>query len=78
MTITPDIARTGWTASHNAGELTVVDAAKAKYSCIELQGRVLDICVQLRGGYGYMAEYPSPARTSMRGRPGSTAVLRKS
>ncbi|MCL2780367.1 MAG: acyl-CoA dehydrogenase family protein, partial [Actinomycetia bacterium] len=38
----------------NAGELTVVDAAKAKWWTTELQGRVIDACVQLHGGYGYM------------------------
>jgi alkylation response protein AidB-like acyl-CoA dehydrogenase len=42
----------------NAGELTAVDAAKAKWWCTELQGRVLDTCLQLFGGYGYMTEYP--------------------
>jgi alkylation response protein AidB-like acyl-CoA dehydrogenase len=42
----------------NAGELTVADAAKAKWWCTELQGRVVDTCVQLHGGYGYMLEYP--------------------
>jgi len=42
----------------NAGVLTAVDAAKAKWWCTELQGRVLDACVQLHGGYGYMREYP--------------------
>jgi alkylation response protein AidB-like acyl-CoA dehydrogenase len=42
----------------NAGELTAVDASKAKYWCTELQGRVVDKCLQLHGGYGYMNEYP--------------------
>ncbi|MBV8542719.1 MAG: acyl-CoA dehydrogenase family protein [Pseudonocardiales bacterium] len=42
----------------NDGELTVADAAKAKWWCTELQGRVLDACLQLHGGYGYMLEYP--------------------
>ncbi len=42
----------------NAGELTVADAAKAKWWCTELQGRAVDLGVQLHGGYGYMAEYP--------------------
>jgi alkylation response protein AidB-like acyl-CoA dehydrogenase len=42
----------------NAGELTVADAAKAKWWCTELQGRVVDACLQLHGGYGYMTEYP--------------------
>jgi alkylation response protein AidB-like acyl-CoA dehydrogenase len=41
-----------------AGELTVHDAAIAKWWCTEVQGRVLDRCVQLHGGYGYMVEYP--------------------
>ena len=41
----------------NAGELTAVDAAKAKWWCIELQGRVVDRCLQLCGGYGYVREY---------------------
>jgi alkylation response protein AidB-like acyl-CoA dehydrogenase len=42
----------------NAGKLTVEDAAKAKLWATELQGRVIDGCVQLFGGYGYMLEYP--------------------
>ncbi|MDT4932365.1 MAG: hypothetical protein QOK11_257 [Pseudonocardiales bacterium] len=46
----------------NAGELAVADAAKAKWWCTELQGRVVDRCVQLHGGYGYMTEYPVSRR----------------
>jgi alkylation response protein AidB-like acyl-CoA dehydrogenase len=42
----------------NAGDLTAEEASMAKWWCTELQGRVVDICVQLHGGYGYMAEYP--------------------
>ena len=42
----------------NDGELTAEDAAKAKWWCTELQGRALDTCLQLFGGYGYMTEYP--------------------
>ncbi|MEW9528893.1 acyl-CoA dehydrogenase family protein [Microbispora sp. NPDC049125] len=42
----------------NAGELTAVDAAKAKWWTTELQNKVIDRCVQLHGGYGYMLEYP--------------------
>ena len=42
----------------NDGELTPVDAAMAKWWSTELQGRVIDRCVQLHGGYGYMLEYP--------------------
>ncbi|HEX5597714.1 MAG TPA: acyl-CoA dehydrogenase family protein [Micromonosporaceae bacterium] len=45
-------------AEYNAGRLTVVDAAKAKWWTTELQNRVADRCVQLHGGYGYMLEYP--------------------
>jgi alkylation response protein AidB-like acyl-CoA dehydrogenase len=42
----------------NAGELTAIDASKAKWWCTEMQGRVVDRCLQLHGGYGYMTEYP--------------------
>jgi alkylation response protein AidB-like acyl-CoA dehydrogenase len=42
----------------DGGELTVADAAKAKWWCTELQGRVVDACLQLHGGYGYMLEHP--------------------
>ena len=42
----------------NAGELTAEEAAEAKWWCTELQKRVVDRCVQLHGGYGYMLEYP--------------------
>jgi alkylation response protein AidB-like acyl-CoA dehydrogenase len=44
--------------AHVRGELTAEDAAKAKWWCSEAQGRVVDRCVQLHGGYGYMLEYP--------------------
>jgi len=42
----------------NGGELSPADAAKAKWWCTELQGRAVDLGVQLHGGYGYMAEFP--------------------
>ncbi|MEN3305442.1 MAG: hypothetical protein V7603_1644 [Micromonosporaceae bacterium] len=42
----------------NAGRLTGTDAAKAKWWTTELQTRLVDRCVQLHGGYGYMREYP--------------------
>lgn len=42
----------------NEGELTAVDAAKAKWWATELQNRVVTRCLQLHGGYGYMREYP--------------------
>jgi acyl-CoA dehydrogenase len=43
---------------HEAGELTAADAAKAKLHCTEAAGRVIDKCLQLHGGYGYITEYP--------------------
>ncbi|MFE6800848.1 acyl-CoA dehydrogenase family protein [Streptomyces sp. NPDC057681] len=43
---------------HAAGELTPADAARAKLFCTEVAGRVIDKCLQLHGGYGYMLEYP--------------------
>lgn len=42
----------------NAGRLSPVDAAMAKWWTTELQKRVVDTCLQLHGGYGYMLEYP--------------------
>ena len=42
----------------NAGELGAVDAAKGKWYVSELQKSVIDRCLQLHGGYGYMTEYP--------------------
>ncbi|KIF82789.1 acyl-CoA dehydrogenase family protein [Noviherbaspirillum autotrophicum] len=39
-------------------ELQADAAAAAKYWCSDLQGKVLDQCVQLHGGYGFMLEYP--------------------
>lgn len=42
----------------NAGTLSAVDAAKGKWYISELQKRVMDRCLQLHGGYGYMSEYP--------------------
>ena len=42
----------------NAGELSAEDAAESKWWCSDLDRRVLDQCLQLHGGYGYMEEYP--------------------
>jgi long-chain-acyl-CoA dehydrogenase len=42
----------------NRGALSAVDAAKAKWWATEMHKRVVDRCVQLFGGYGYMLEYP--------------------
>ena len=44
-------------AAHAKGELTAVDAAKAKWWSAQVQNDVLDECVQLHGGYGFMNEY---------------------
>jgi long-chain-acyl-CoA dehydrogenase len=45
-------------AAFNAGQLTAVDAAKAKLAASELQVMAADLGVQLHGGNGYMDEYP--------------------
>ena len=42
----------------NAGELTAEEASMAKWWATELQGRAVDMGVQLHGGYGFMNEYP--------------------
>jgi long-chain-acyl-CoA dehydrogenase len=42
----------------NAGELSAEEAAMLKYWNTELCKSVVDRCVQLHGGYGYMTEYP--------------------
>ncbi|MCT2030967.1 acyl-CoA dehydrogenase family protein [Dietzia cinnamea] len=44
-------------AAHSDSELSPVDAAKAKWWSAQVQNEVLDHCVQLHGGYGYMREY---------------------
>ena len=43
--------------AHSKGELTAIDAAKAKWWSSQTQNDVLDHCVQLYGGYGFMNEY---------------------
>jgi alkylation response protein AidB-like acyl-CoA dehydrogenase len=43
--------------AHTKGEATAIDAAKAKWWSSEVQNDVLDHCVQLHGGYGFMNEY---------------------
>jgi acyl-CoA dehydrogenase len=45
-------------ARHIAGGLDPVTASMAKYWLSDLQGKVVDECLQLFGGYGYMDEYP--------------------
>jgi alkylation response protein AidB-like acyl-CoA dehydrogenase len=41
-----------------AGKLDTATASMAKYWCSDLQCKVIDECLQLHGGYGYMWEYP--------------------
>jgi alkylation response protein AidB-like acyl-CoA dehydrogenase len=43
---------------YQVGELTVADAAAAKLFCTESASEVIDKCLQLHGGYGYILEYP--------------------
>ena len=43
---------------HVEGHFTADEGAMAKLWTTELQGRVMDTCLQLFGGYGYMEEYP--------------------
>jgi acyl-CoA dehydrogenase len=43
---------------HLAGELDTVTASMAKYWLTDLQNKIVDRCLQLFGGYGYMDEYP--------------------
>ncbi len=42
----------------DAGTLTIADAARVKLFTTEVQADVMDSCLQLHGGYGYMLEYP--------------------
>lgn len=44
--------------AHDSGELTPAGAAALKLWMTEMQGRVIDKCLQLHGGYGYINEYP--------------------
>jgi acyl-CoA dehydrogenase len=43
---------------HLQKQLDATTAAMAKYWITDLQGKVVDQCLQLHGGYGYMDEYP--------------------
>jgi acyl-CoA dehydrogenase len=45
-------------AQHLAGKYLVKECSMAKLWQTEMQGRVVDACLQLYGGYGYMLEYP--------------------
>lgn len=43
---------------HVAGELDAAGASLAKFWCTDVQNKVIDRCLQIFGGYGYMVEYP--------------------
>ncbi|MHB1877070.1 MAG: acyl-CoA dehydrogenase family protein, partial [Streptosporangiaceae bacterium] len=66
---------------HVAGRLSNEDASMVKWWNTELCNRVVDRCVQLHGGYGYMLEYPV-ARAFVDGRAqtifgGTTEVMKE-
>ena len=42
---------------HVQGQLSALDASTAKLWCTEMHGRLVDQCLQLHGGYGFMREY---------------------
>jgi alkylation response protein AidB-like acyl-CoA dehydrogenase len=44
--------------AHDLGELTAAEAASAKLFCTEVAARVIDRCLQLHGGYGFINEFP--------------------
>ena len=44
--------------AHDEDELSPADAARLKLFTTEVQGRVIDKCLQVHGGYGYILEYP--------------------
>ncbi|MFT6052676.1 MAG: acyl-CoA dehydrogenase [Halioglobus sp.] len=44
--------------AYTRGELSADDAAMLKYASTEMQCKTIDDCLQLFGGYGYIAEYP--------------------
>ncbi|MDT2005513.1 acyl-CoA dehydrogenase [Rhodococcus opacus] len=61
MTTEVDITRTFLEQSilaYNDGSFDATLGAKAKWWTTELQNRVINACLQLHGGYGYMDEYP--------------------
>ena len=60
-------------AEHVGGRLTAEEAAMAKWWATELCKRVVDRCLQLHGGYGYMRSTPWPGRSSTAGSRPSTA-----
>ncbi|GGR07987.1 acyl-CoA dehydrogenase family protein [Streptomyces pilosus] len=66
---------------HGAGRLDAAHASMAKWWATELQKRVVDRCLQLHGGYGYMTEY-RVARAFLDGRiqtiyGGTTEIMKE-
>jgi alkylation response protein AidB-like acyl-CoA dehydrogenase len=57
-----------------AGQLDTATASMAKYWCSDLQCKVMDECLQLFGGYGFMWEYP--ITRAFRRRPGAAHLRR--
>jgi len=79
-----DVAQAYFDASvlaFNAGKLSDVDAAKGKWWISELAQKVINTCLQLHGGFGYMREYPvARAWTDARVQTiygGTTAVMKE-
>ena len=63
---------------HLAGELDASTASMAKYWCTDKQNQIIDTCLQLHGGAGYMESTLSRACTKMRGCNPYTAAPTKS
>ena len=72
-----DVHRRLRRAQLSTGELAAVDAAMAKWWTTDLQNKVVDRCLQLHGGYGYMDEYPiAEAYATRASRPSTAAPTR--
>ena len=54
----PGVRRPVCRSSSTPAALDPTEAAQAKYFCTEVQQKVVDQCLQLFGGYGFMIEYP--------------------
>ena len=52
------LARAGWSVLVLEKKLDAATAAMAKYWASDMEGEVIDECLQLHGGYGFMNEYP--------------------
>ena len=48
----------GWSTSHLEGTLDAATASMAKIWVSDMQCKVIDKCLQIFGGYGYIMEYP--------------------